>query len=553
MLLAAQTTPTSSSATALALKPFQVEDVAALRRCNYRAIVANAPGTGKTIIVLSCIKREFGKLTPAIVVAPASVVTNWCREARKWLGKSVRIHAVKDTFSPLPAKGTAHIIVISWGLLSARAHGLVELEPQFLVADEAHYAKSEEAQRTVALGVLARACPHVVLLTGTPIINKKSELETLQDLFGTAQVPMIRRFLEDVVPEVPPKTRASLPITLRPADMAEYRRAEQDFSDWLERELRTRMSLGEALASAQRALAAEALVKSGYLRRLLGKAKVYAASDWIARAVRLGEPVVVFCEHQEVIHNLKDLLRRQRIGVVLIDGGVSRSDRQEAIDSFQRGEVPVFIGTKAAATGITLTRARNLLFLERYWTSAEEEQAEDRIRRIGQTHPTKIWFLHATGTVDDRIEEVIRRKRRLVRQTVGAFQTVEKDEDAVLDLIAAWNEKVASPFAGQESDLGLGKPLPPIPAPRDTVMLVFKGRRWTQGGVLSWARMHGFKPSTCLATGSGWKLGINPVTGFRPGTYNSVPISTELSAVTASKAGRSTRSGSRNSIRLKKR
>ena len=103
MLLAAQTTPTSSSATALALKPFQVEDVAALRRCNYRAIVANAPGTGKTIIVLSCIKREFGKLTPAIVVAPASVVTNWCREARKWLGKSVRIHAVKDTFSPLPA------------------------------------------------------------------------------------------------------------------------------------------------------------------------------------------------------------------------------------------------------------------------------------------------------------------------------------------------------------------------------------------------------------------------------------------------------------------
>jgi SNF2 family DNA or RNA helicase len=525
--------------------------VNALRRSGYRAIVANAPGTGKTIVTLACVKRDWARLTPTLIVAPASVVTNWCREARKWLGRGVKIHAVTDTMSPLPRKGVAHVVVISWGLLSARADEIITMAPQFLVADEAHYAKSEEAQRTIALGRVARACPHVVLLTGTPVINKKAELETLQELFGTTQVPMIRRFLEDVVPEVPPKTRSTLAITLRDADMREYRRAEGEFSEWLERELRTRMSLGEALASAQRALAAEALVKSGYLRRLLGKAKVFAASDWIARAVRLGEPVVVFCEHQEVIKTLQDLLRRQRIGSVLIDGGVSRKDRQAAIDNFQAGRVPVFIGTKAASTGITLTRARNLLFLERYWTSAEEEQAEDRIRRIGQTKPTNIWFIHATGTIDDRIDQIINRKRRLVAQTVGAFQTPDRDEDAVAELISAWNEKVASPFEGQETDLGRGKPLPPIPAPRDVCLLSFKGARWNAASASAWARLHGYPEERVLASVSGVKVQVQPVSKFVGASFTAVPIAGDIKAVIGKRQSRSTQRGRARSQKKK--
>jgi len=530
LILAAQTSVPKTSATGLSLKPFQVEDVATLRSHNYRAIVANAPGTGKTIVTLACVRKDFAKLTPTVIVAPASVVTNWCREARKWLGK-VKIHAITDTYSAMPKPGGVHVIVTSWSLLSSRAHEIAKLRPRFLVADEAHYAKSEEAQRTIALARLAKVCPHVLLLTGTPIINKKSELETLQDLFGTTQVPMIRRFLEEVVPEVPPKTRGTLAITLRQKDMAEYRKAEEDFSEWLERELRTRMSLGEAIASAQRALAAEALVKSGYLRRLLGTAKVPAATDWIGRAVRLGEPVVVFCEHQDVVSALEDSLRRQRIGCVTIDGGASRKDRQAAIDNFQAGKVPVFIGTKAASTGITLTRARHLLFLERFWTSAEEEQAEDRIRRIGQTRPTNIWFLHATGTVDDRIDQIITRKRKLVDQTIGSYRIEERDEDAVAELISAWTEATASPFAGQETDLGHGKPLPPIPVPAECCMLVFTGKRWTSAGASAWAKLHGFRQVRSLAGDGVVKVHTNDPSIFEPGRFVTIPVSTEVKAV----------------------
>lgn len=525
----------------LVLKPFQAEDVATLVANDYRAIVANAPGTGKTIVTLACVKRDFIKLTPTVIVCPASVVTNWCREARKWLGRDVRIHAIADTTSPMPRLGNVHVIVVSWALMAMRLREIAALGPRFLVADEAHYAKSDEAMRTRCLAALAKRTPHVILLTGTPIINKKSELDTLQELFGTTEVPMLRRFLEEAVPEIPPKTRNTLPITIRPDDMREYRKAEDEFSEWLERELRSKMSAGMAMVTAQRALAAEALVKSGYLRRLLGKAKVYAAADWISRAVRLGEPVVVFCEHQEVIAMLQDLLRKQRIGNVVISGEVTRKERQRAIDAFQAGLVPVFIGTKAASTGITLVRSRHLMFLERYWTSAEEEQAEDRIRRIGQTRATNIWFLHAVGTIDDRVDEVIGRKRRLIAQTVGAWQTDEKDEDAVMEMLEKWNSTVASPFAGQESDLGIGKALPPLPKRRDVCMLVFKGSRWNKASAQAWAKMHAYPIRKVTVLTDSIKVECEPPAAFANGTFAAVPISTEIKAVQGVRLDHSTK------------
>ena len=410
-----------------------------------------------------------------------------------------------------------------------------------IVVSNCHFAKNEDAMRSRYLRALADRCPHVILLSGTPLINSASELEAIKSIFNQDDGPMIRRLLEDVVPEVPPKTRATLPIVLRPNDEREYRRAENDFAEWLERELGRRMDAGEAAETANRALAAEALVKSGYLRRLLGSAKVHAAIDWIGRAARLGEPVVVFCEHQEVVEAVQKHLKTQRIGFVTIDGSVSRNDRQEAIDQFQAGKVPVFIGSKAAKEGITLTRARHLLFLERYWTSAEEEQAEDRIRRIGQTRPTTIWFLHATGTIDDRISQIIELKRRLIAHTIGASTINEEDESAVESLIAQWSERTASPFAGKETDLGHGKAFPPIPFPNTVLALHFRGPKWTEKRARSWAILHGYPVQKITPAGKGLRLYVASPASFESGKFTTLPIAADIEAVSG-KRKRSTRS-----------
>jgi len=525
--------PRTSSATDVpTLRPFQAEDVAFIKANDYRVLVANAPGTGKSPTALGCINGDRAKLTPTLIICPASVVTNWCREARKWV-KGAVIHAIADMSTPMPRR-KVDIFVTSWSLLPMRYLEILAIRPRFIIVDEAHYAKSgDETLRGQALAIIAKRAPHMIMLSGTPLVNKTLELETIKSLFGQEQeVPMIRRLLEDVLPEIPPKTRSRLPVVLRPKDEAEYRKAEKDFAAWLEEELERRMKAGEARTTAERALAAEALVKTGYLRRLLGLAKVPAAVDWIGRAVRIGEPVIVFCEHQEVVTRLQTLLTKQRIRHVTIDGGTGRKQRQVAIDAFQAGLVPVFIGTKAAKEGITLTRARNLLFVERYFTSADEEQAEDRCRRFGQKYPTTIWFLHAENTLDERLSEIIDIKRKLVNETIGSTDIAESDEEAVIDLISAWHDNAAKPLqpTSQATDLGLGKPLPPLPSPNECFQLTFRPPRWTKAAARAWAAMHGFRMANILVVDGNVRVSVHPLERFVPGRFQNVAISADITA-----------------------
>jgi SNF2 family DNA or RNA helicase len=533
--------------------------VAFIKQHDYRVLVANSPGTGKSPTALGCISGDRAKLTPTLIICPASVVTNWCREARKWV-KGAVIHAIADMSTPMPRR-KVDIFVTSWSLLPMRYLEILAIKPRFIIVDEAHYAKSgDDTLRGQALSIIAKRAPHMIMLSGTPLVNKTLELETIKGLFGQEQeVPMIRRLLEEVLPEIPPKTRSRLPVTLRPKDETEYRKAEKDFASWLEEELERRMKAGEARTTAERALAAEALVKTGYLRRLLGLAKVPAAVDWVGRAVRIGEPVVVFCEHQEVVTRLQTLLTKQRIRHVTIDGGTGRKQRQVAIDAFQAGLVPVFIGTKAAKEGITLTRGRNLLFIERYFTSADEEQAEDRIRRFGQKYPTTIWFLHAENTLDERLSEIIDIKRKLVNDTIGSADIAESEEDAVIDLISAWHDNAAKPLqpTSQATDLGLGKPLPPLPSPNDCLQLTFRPPRWTKAAAKAWAAMHGFRLTNILLVDGNVRVSVHPLERFVPGRFQNVAISADITATVglrkpspkAPPARKATKPGPRRSTR----
>lgn len=522
---------TSSATDAPTLRPFQAEDVEFIKQNDFRVLVANAPGTGKSPTALGCVNAARTKLTPTLIVCPASVVTNWCREAKKWV-KGAVIHAIADMSTPMP-KRKVDIFVTSWSLLPMRYLEILALKPKFIIADEIHLAKNEEALRTQALAIIAKRTPHMILLSGTPLVNRPAELETIKGIFGQEkEVPMIRRLLEDVLPEIPPKTRSKVVVTMRPKDETEYRKAEKDFAEWLEAELHRRMEAGEARTTAERALAAEALVKTGYLRRLLGLAKVPAAIDWISRAVRVGEPVVVFCEHQEVVSRLQTLLTKQRIRHVTIDGGTGRKQRQVAIDAFQAGLIPVFIGTKAAKEGITLTRARNLLFVERYFTSADEEQAEDRIRRYGQKYATTVWFLHGDNTIDDRLAEIIETKRKLVSEHLGSADIAESEESAIVELISAWHENAAKPLqpSSEATDLGLGKPLPPMPSPHECFQLHFKPPRWTKAAAKAWSAMHGFRTPEFMVVDGVLRATVHPLDQFVSGKFYKVTVSADITA-----------------------
>jgi len=531
----------------LQLRPFQNEDVAFIQEHDYRVLIANAPGTGKTIECLACLKRDRKKLIPAVVVCPPSVAHNWRRETKKWCPWA-KVYIVKGRKTPLPKKHI-DVIIVPWSILSMRYLEVLGKKPKLLIVDEAHFAKNEEALRSQALGILASRAPHLLLLTGTPLINNERELDVLRGLFGTDNPPMIRRLLEDVAPDIPPKTRSVLPIELRPKAKAEYRRVESDFEAWLQQELRKRLQAGEAEAAAHRAMAAEALVKIGYLRRTLGKAKVYAAAEWIGRAVRLGEPVVVFAEHKDVVRRLRHLLRKQRISFVTIEGATPTGERLKAIDSFQSGQVSVFIGTKAAKEGITLTRARHLLFIERFYTSAEEEQAEDRIRRIGQKYATTIWFLHGVETIDDRLAQIIDRKRNIIERAIGSAEVGETDEGAVMDLISTWGSH--SSRSTDATQLGQAKTLPALPSPALGCSLMFGAERWTPKSAQIWAKMNGYHAVKVYQRGQVVTVSNHNPALFHRGSFSSVSLSKDIQAVIGKRRSRSR--STRNRARRKTR
>ena len=309
----------------LQLRDFQREDVDFIAQSGFRCLIANAPGTGKTIVCLSCIRLAPMRLLPTLIVCPASVVRNWRKEARKWV-PGVKTHLVEDTNTPLDE--SCDMYIISWALLAERWEELARLRPQLIIGDEIHFAKNEDALRTQAMSSLCARTPHLLLLSGTPIINEESELESIYNLFGTKRPPMIRRLLEDVAPDIPAKMRARLNVDLPEAIAARYRHANEDFEAWLEKEMHDRMEAGEAEDAAARAMAAAALVKIGYLRRILAVGKVYAAADFAARVVRAGEQLVLFAEHQNVIKKLQRCLRKQGIRFVnLLQGPTARGRR----------------------------------------------------------------------------------------------------------------------------------------------------------------------------------------------------------------------------------
>lgn len=509
------------------LKAFQRDDVEFIKRHRHRVLVASGPGTGKTPVTVRALAESHQEALPALIVCPASVVENWVREINAW-APGIPAIPIEDSKSPIPFSKDPQFYVISWDLLRLRWAEFVR-KIRTVVADECHFAKSDQALRTQALMGIAGTVGRVMLLSGTPVINTKADLRVLYELLGTDNPPTIRRLLEVDVPEVPEKKRSYLNVTLKDRDAAEYERALHDFEEWLRREKERLLGEGLADNEVESALEAEALVKIGYLRRLVGAAKVPAAVEWISRAIRLGEPIVVFAEHQEVLKRLTKQLRQQRIKHVVLEGSTSAKKRQEAIDLFQANKIPVFIGTKAAKEGITLTAARHLLFVERYWTSAEEEQAEDRIRRIGQRSKTTIWFLHAQGTVDDRVDQIVRDKRRIVRSAIGAAIIAESDAENIRTVVRTWGEFMPVPREGV--DLGHGLPLPPLPRPRNVLAVVFEGSRWNAATAKIWCDMNGFKPRRTEGMPGKMKVPITRDTLFRPGSFRLLQVTKEIKMI----------------------
>jgi hypothetical protein len=249
----------------------------------------------------------------------------------------------------------------------------------------------------------------------------------------------LRRLKSEVL-DLPPKIRQIIPIELSEEDMRAYKSGLSELLERVTDGRLTSMSDGDIDSAIDKKMNNNVAQEVSELKQRTAIAKIPAAVDQIEAAVENGQKIIVFSEYLTVL----DELQRKFPGSVRIDGSTTQKKRQQVVDSFQNDpNVLVFFGqTIAAGVGITLTAARDVLFVDRPWVPGLEDQAEDRAYRIGQTGTVNVRYLDAVGTFDDDLRVTLEEKRKIIKQFEdGGADGGEVDLDVVKALLKRVKEE----------------------------------------------------------------------------------------------------------------
>jgi len=427
---------------------FQRQDVLWLSS-RKRSINCNEQGLGKTVQALAALPKneECG----TIVVGPAIAKGVWKREAAAWRPDlEVTVLEGRKSFR-MPRRG--EMVVLNYDILpdsrvatalmsKARDHEVC------LVGDEAHMLKSYKSERHKRFAALADKADRVMLLTGTPLPNKPPELWTLLQLAGVALETFgsYREFVRlfsgkklpfggyewgDPMPECGDRLKTALvrhtkQEVLKDLPAKTYQVIEVDVSAASRKVLDSELeALGPTFLRAKdiSEIPFHMLSRS---REVLARCKLGAVEEFVEGFEDSGTPIIVFGAHRAVVDELG-----KRPGWASITGDTK--DRSKIEESFQRGELKGLSATiQAAGTALTLTRSWNVLFVDRSYTPADNEQAEDRANRIGQTNGVNIYDMVADHVIDKRVFEITTLKRRRIDHSVERAREFKEISDESL-------------------------------------------------------------------------------------------------------------------------
>ena len=438
-------------------QPYTYQTIGAVRAVfQNHTLIADEPGLGKTIQAL--LIAAIIKPSRILIICPPSLISNWENETRR---SGVAEHTPASTITTITSSTrtpatlpTDGIVITSDTLATSRtplARLLAAWQPGLLIYDEAHRAKNVRAKRTRTMLQLARKARKTVCLTGTPIVSSPLDVlplltmlgktsyfpanfktyYTRENYWGTPEpiperMPDLHRRLNEhvwsrrtkkgVLSDLPPKTRHTQLVDIPDTQRA---KAFRDVAAKLKRKGYTQAEMQDH---------AKEFVSQ--MRHATGILKIDPAADWITTHITgTGRPLIAWCIHTEVIHQLADKLTHMlpHATVRTYYGATSKAERDATVADFQAGKVDVLIAQiTAAGVGLTLTRAQDALFVETEWTPALVTQAEDRIHRITQISPVTITTLIAQGTLDPVIHKVLTSKAATLDQlTPGSDHHVE--------------------------------------------------------------------------------------------------------------------------------
>ena len=443
------------------LYPFQYVGVQFAQLAGGRCLIGDDMGIGKTIQAIAHIGLNQDKL-PALIVVPASVKYNWLKECETWLPDMTTV-VLEGRKGGLPERAfnpyMADIVVCNYDIMSYRKDELIDYGFNIVVCDESHYLKNSKAKRTQATLSVAQESESVICLSGTAITNRPNEFFTTLNLLRPNEFPSffnyglsycdghetrfgwdfsgasntdelhsrtrdfcIRRLKSEVLTELPDKVRTIHDIQPSKADVKRYKDLH-----------RTWMDEYEMYANSTGLPQGFVLNMLTALRHECGLIKVPSTVQYIKDYNEItGKPLVVFAHHQDVLKGIWMGLsndKDKKWKIAGISGDMPSHKRQQNVEAFQQGKVEVMLcSTMAAKEGITLTAADTVVFVEREWVPGWEEQAEDRVNRIGQdSNSVHAVYLSVADTIDERFNMVVEAKRQVIKAVLDGGDIEERE------------------------------------------------------------------------------------------------------------------------------
>ena len=452
------------------LRPYQGRGyswLAFLRQWGLGACLADDMGLGKTIQTLALVQRDweasppYGE-RPVLLVCPTSVVGNWQKEAARFTpGLPVMVHhgveRKRGAEFEEAVRGQA-VVISSYALLHRDIEHLRNVSWAGIVLDEAQNIKNPQTKQAQAARALAAG--YRIALTGTPVENHVGDLWSIMEFlnpgFLGTQAEFKRGFFIPIQANRDPEAAKRLKQLTGPFVLRRLKSDKSIIADLPEKlEMKVFCTLTREQASLYAAVvkeaegtleAADGIQRKGVILATLSKlkqvcnhpaqflgdnsaipgrsGKLARLTEMLEEIIEVGDRALVFSQFSE----MGEILRRhlqETFGreVLFLHGAVPKGKRDEMIERFQAdGDgPPVFLlSLKAGGTGLNLTRACHVFHFDRWWNPAVENQATDRAFRIGQTRNVQVHKFLCAGTLEEKIDEMIERKKEVAENVVGA-------------------------------------------------------------------------------------------------------------------------------------
>lgn len=404
-----------------------------------------------------------GKHTaPILLICPTSLLGNWEMELQKFAPdlKVITHYGVTrekedDLFTKQITE--ADLILTSYGLIANDFELLQRYTWQSIVLDEAQNIKNHATKQSRAIRDLISI--HRIALTGTPVENRLMELWTIFDFIQPDYLGSLAQFKREYIlpieAEQNEQKQQALKVLIQPFLLRRTKKDKKirlDLPDKLEQKSFLHLNVEqtalyyqlveqckaertESSSIRQKGLILAAL---NHFKMICDHPALYLQEttnhNWLERSPKLthcmelvenileqGEHVLIFTQYLDMAKIIQFALKKRfDILTPFFHGSLSKSARDKLVTEFQNGVYPVLIlSLKAGGTGLTLTRANHVIHYDRWWNPAVENQATDRVHRIGQENFVHVHKLIMKGTIEEKIDVIMDKKQDLSEQILS--------------------------------------------------------------------------------------------------------------------------------------